>query len=117
MVKLLSYDEAKDVVLTYKQKEKIQVLCVINMESGCRICKELTQNIDNPLSILEREGFIDLNVIDSEEAYGFFKPPTMFMMYYYIPWNEKHTPQIRDHLQPVDELRKDIRYWIINKKG
>ena len=29
MVKLLSYDEAKDVVLNYKQKEKIQVLCEI----------------------------------------------------------------------------------------
>jgi hypothetical protein len=115
-MKLVSYDEAKEVVLNYKDKDKIQVLCIINKESDCPLCKNILEKDDNPLVLIQNEGIIDLHVIDAEEAYGFFKPPTMFFMYYYIPWNLKKSPQIRDHFLPYDDMKKDFIYWV-NKKG
>ena len=111
----LKYEEAKSLVENYRSKEKIQVLVFVRSNSTCHFCSSIISDPKNSMSQLEDAGYCDVNVIEIDDAYGFFKPPYNFLMYYYIPWNEQESPQIRDSIRPFQEMVRDMKYFVEKK--
>jgi hypothetical protein len=106
----LNYDQAKSLVENYKTKDRIQVLCFINLENRCPLCNGFL-SVPNQFTQLEDEGIIDVYYIDIKEAYGFFQPPFSFLMQYYIPWVEEQSPQSRGHYLPYPDMKADFMHW------
>lgn len=110
-MKKIDHEQAKIIIDTYKQKDKIQVFCLVSSNSECPLCKGIL-NTPNLFTQLEDDGLIEAYIIDMQEIFKVFPTPFKFMMYYYIPWNEKQSPQFRDHYLLYEEMKLDFLYWI-----
>lgn len=110
-MKYLNYDELEICVNDYKTKDKIQVFCLISNESDCPLCKGVLQS-NNVFEKLENENLIDVYIVMIEDIFKIFPKPFNFLMYFYVPWNERQSPQIRDGYLPYDDMKNEFVYWI-----
>lgn len=108
--------DAEQLIAQYRSKERIQIFCVATKGSDCPLCKEISEP-NNVFERLEADGLADIFLLDMADVFKVFPPPNRFLMFMYIPWNERQSPQTRDHYLPYEEMKKELAYWVQKRRS